>query len=178
MIRCRGKGDALTDVLSSLSLAFYATAKPLNALMSTVACRLPAKLVKQWFGFFVSLSIPPWECAVCRLTRQTRFVFFFSSWMSVNLPSCHRAAFPPLFAQLIPFPYKECERQEGSANNERKDETTAFLPLYRGYAAEICHRDINFPLKNIPMPFRRTVTCHTFWILCICRLVQFAQEHP
>lgn len=40
--------------------------------------------------------------------------------MSLNLPSAHRATFPPLFAQLIPFPYKECERQRAAIYEERQ----------------------------------------------------------
>lgn len=59
---------------------------------------------------------------VCWLAEQTGLL---SSCISANLPSCHRAAFPPLFAQLIPFPYKECERQRAA----KKDEITASLPF-------------------------------------------------
>lgn len=72
----------------------------------------------------------------------------FSSCMSAKLPSSHRATFPPLFAQLIPFPYKERERQRAAIWGKTDENSCfpSFCDMREGRAVEICHRGNNIPL--------------------------------
>lgn len=119
MQRYEGSGDALL----SISLNFYAIANRYMCNKTTTSPQLHSAYLLNWSSSDLVLNV---TVGVYRLAGQTGFVFL-SSCMSVNLPSCHRAAFPPLFAQLIPFPYKECEGSNITEKNAK--ETTAFLPL-------------------------------------------------
>lgn len=96
-----------------------------NPHKTTTARRLPAKLVKQWFGVVSRRQFHRGSVQARRADRTS----LLSSCISTNLPSCHRAAFPPLFAQPIPFPYKECEGRGQQNCEERNVEITALLPL-------------------------------------------------
>lgn len=86
--------------------------------------RSPVNLVEQWFGCGVSPSVPPWECAPGWLAGAdgcSASFFFFSFFLyfgefypAVTAPP----RFRPCIARLIPFPYKECERQRAAKPSE------------------------------------------------------------
>ncbi len=116
MIRCRGGGR-----LSSLQLHLFfdATAEPVHAAINRKSQQLQPLTCKTGQAV-IWCFISPWESAAFRLAGAD-WASSLSSCMSVNLPSCHRAAFPPLFAQLIPFPYKECERQRAAIQGEKNE---------------------------------------------------------
>lgn len=91
----------------------------------------PVNLVEQWFGCGVSPSVPPRECAPGWLAGEDGcsapfffFLYFGEFYPDVTAPP----RFRPSIARLIPFPYKECERQRAAKRSKK---------LEHGYNSDI-----------------------------------------